>query len=167
MGLSCSGDEYNRRADVAFAAVSNTVRVVDDLLRFDRTFPEHVRGVCEVLQVARDAGTIFSKDKFRLAHDRLSWVGYEIKHGGVTIEEAKLKAQSQFPRPTIFRNYDHSWAWWSNSLDFRRRWQRRRNPFDLFSAPTTRTCERRTMTGHLPPLTLYLPSGQKKLTAFQ
>jgi hypothetical protein len=44
MGLSCSGDEYNRRADIAFAAVSNTVRVVDDLLRFDRTFPAHVAG---------------------------------------------------------------------------------------------------------------------------
>jgi hypothetical protein len=67
MGLSCSGDKYNRRADVAFAAVSNTVRVVDDLLRFDRTFPEHVRGVCEVLQAARDAGITFSKEKFRFA----------------------------------------------------------------------------------------------------
>ena len=99
MGLSCSGDEYNRRADVAFAAVSNTVRVVDDLLRFDRTFPEHVRGVCEVLQAARDAGITFSKEKFRFARDHLSWVGYEIKYGGVTIEEAKLKARSQFPRP--------------------------------------------------------------------
>jgi hypothetical protein len=29
MGLCCSGDEYNRRADVAFAALSNTVRVVN------------------------------------------------------------------------------------------------------------------------------------------
>jgi hypothetical protein len=36
MGLYCSGDEYNRREDVAFAALSNTVRVVDDLLRFNR-----------------------------------------------------------------------------------------------------------------------------------
>ena len=50
MGLSCSGDEYNRRADAVFSTISNTVRVVDDLLRFDRTFPEHVAGVCDVLQ---------------------------------------------------------------------------------------------------------------------
>jgi hypothetical protein len=100
MGLSCSGDEYNRRADVAFAGVSNTVRVVDDLLRFDRTFSAHVAGVCAVLQAARVAGITFSREKFRFARDRISWVGYEIRHGGVTIEEAKLKALSQFPRPT-------------------------------------------------------------------
>ncbi|XP_045027084.1 uncharacterized protein LOC123470614 [Daphnia magna] len=100
MGLSCSGDEYNRRADVAFATVSNTVRVVDDLLCFDRTFLEHVMGVCEVLQAACDAGITFSKEKFRFARDRLLWVGYEIKHGGITIEEAKLKALSQFSRQT-------------------------------------------------------------------
>lgn len=31
MGLCSSGDEYNRRADAAFAALTNTVRVVDDL----------------------------------------------------------------------------------------------------------------------------------------
>ena len=100
MGLSCSGDEYNRRADAVFSAISNTLRVVDDLLRFDRTFPEHVAGVCDVLQAARDAGITFSKEKFRFARDHLSWVGYEIKKGGVTIEEAKLKALSQFSRPT-------------------------------------------------------------------
>ena len=32
MGLSCSGDEYNRRQDIAFAGIENFVRVVDDLL---------------------------------------------------------------------------------------------------------------------------------------
>ena len=100
MGLSCSGDEYNRRADAVFSAIPNTVRVVDDWLRFDRTFPEHVAGVCDVLQAAQDAGITFSKEKFRFARDHLSWVGYKIKKGGVTIEEAKLKALSQFPRPT-------------------------------------------------------------------
>ncbi len=40
MGLCISSDEYNRRADQAFQDVNNTVRVVDDLLRFDSSFPE-------------------------------------------------------------------------------------------------------------------------------
>ena len=35
MGLGCSGDEYNCRADMAFADQINTVCVVDDLLHFD------------------------------------------------------------------------------------------------------------------------------------
>jgi hypothetical protein len=100
MGLCCSEDEYNRRADVAFAALSNTVRVVDDLLRFDRNFPAHVTGVCAVLQAARSAGITFSFEKFQFAQSRISWVGYDIQYGGITIEEEKLKALSHFPKPT-------------------------------------------------------------------
>ena len=100
MGLCSSGDEYNRRADAAFAAMTNTVRVVDDLLRFDRSFPAHVAGVCAILQAARVAGITFSREKFRFAKTRISWVGYDIQHGGITIEENKLRALSQFPRPT-------------------------------------------------------------------
>ncbi len=76
------------------------MRVVDDLLRFDRTFPAHVAGVCAVLQAARTAGITFSKEKFRFAQPRISWVGYDIRHGGITIEEEKLKALSHFPKPT-------------------------------------------------------------------
>ena len=45
MGLVSSVDEFNRRVDVAFAGVSNMIRVVDDLLRFDQTFAENVDGV--------------------------------------------------------------------------------------------------------------------------
>lgn len=100
MGLCSSGDEYNRRADMAFAAIPNTVRVVDDLLRFDRTFPAHVAGVCAILLAARKAGITFSKEKFKFARSHLSWVGYDIQHGGISIEKEKLNALSQFPRPT-------------------------------------------------------------------
>lgn len=49
MGLICTGDEYNRRPDMTFVDQVNTVRVVDDLLRFDRYFPVHVKGVCCLL----------------------------------------------------------------------------------------------------------------------
>jgi hypothetical protein len=100
MGLCSSGDEYNRRADMAFAALPNTVRVVDDLLRFDRTFPAHVAGVCAILMAARKAGITSSKEKFKFSRSRLSWVGYDIQHGGISIEKEKLNALSQFPRPT-------------------------------------------------------------------
>ena len=86
MGLCSSGDEYNRRA---FAAIPNTVRVVDDLLRYDRTFPAQVAGVCSILLAARKAGITFSREKFKFAQSRLSWVGYDIQHGGIYIEKEK------------------------------------------------------------------------------
>jgi hypothetical protein len=99
MGLSCSGDEYNRRADMAFVDQINTVRVVDDLLRFDHDFPAHVKGVCALLQAARKAGITLNLEKFQFAQPKVSWVGYEIQHGGVTADPSKLQAISRFPRP--------------------------------------------------------------------
>ena len=54
-GLNCSGDEYNRRQDTAFAGQQQLVRVVDDLLSYHRTFADHVTGLCGVLTAARKA----------------------------------------------------------------------------------------------------------------
>ena len=73
MGLCSSGDEYNRRADMAFAQVTNTVRVVDDILRFDSNFVDHVKGVRAVLTAARNAGITLSPKKFKFAQQTVQW----------------------------------------------------------------------------------------------
>jgi hypothetical protein len=39
MGLICSSDEFNHRADAAFGHLSNTMRVLHDLLTFYCSFP--------------------------------------------------------------------------------------------------------------------------------
>jgi putative transposase len=100
MGLCSSGDEYNRRTDQAFQGVNNTVRVVDDLLRFDSSFPEHVAGVCAVLSAARSAGITFSLKKFHFARSQVQWVGFQIQQGGVSADPDKLRAISDFPEQT-------------------------------------------------------------------
>ena len=100
MGLCSSGDEYNRRANMAFAQVTNTVRVVDDILRFDSTFADHVKGVRAVLTAARDAGITLSPKKFKCARQTVQWAGYQIQQGGIAVDPEKLKAISEFPRPT-------------------------------------------------------------------
>ena len=99
MGLISSGDEFNRRADAAFAGKQNIVRVVDDILRFDRTFPDHVAGVCSVLQATMDAGITLELDKFSFAQRRIHWAGYVIQRGGYTVDPGKLKAIAEFPVP--------------------------------------------------------------------
>ena len=75
------------------------VRVVDDILRFDRTFSGHVRGVCDVLLAAMDAGITLDLEKFKFGQRRIEWVGYVIQHGGYTVEPGKLKAIADFPIP--------------------------------------------------------------------
>ena len=99
MGCVVSGDEYNRRADVAFSRIQQIVRVVDDILRFDRTFPNHVKGVCDVLQAAMDAGITLDLTKFRFGQRKINWVGYVIQRGGYTVDPDRLKAIAEFPIP--------------------------------------------------------------------
>jgi putative transposase len=100
MGLCSFSDEYNRRADRAFQDVKNSVRVVDDLLRFDSSFLEHVTGVCAVLSVASSAGITFSIKKFHFARSQIQWVGFQIQQGGISADPDKLRAISDFPQPT-------------------------------------------------------------------
>ena len=100
MGLSCSSDEYNRRADLAFSGTSNSVRVVDDLLNYSTTFPEHVAHVCATLQAAREADITFSERKFIFAKPQLMWVGFDIRHGNIGVDPSKLKSIAEFPRQT-------------------------------------------------------------------
>jgi hypothetical protein len=84
---------------MALAEQVNTVRVVDDLLRFDQDFPAQVKGVCALLQAARTAGITLNLEKFQFVEPKVAWVGYEIQHGGITVNPSKLQAISRFPRP--------------------------------------------------------------------
>ena len=43
MGLSASGDEYNRRGDEALQGCSNSVKVVDDVLVYDKEYQQHLQ----------------------------------------------------------------------------------------------------------------------------
>jgi hypothetical protein len=70
------------------------------LLRFQRTFPAHVAGVCAVLQAARTAGITFRKEKYRnivpnpVFQDMISGTAVS------PIEEETFKALSHFPKTT-------------------------------------------------------------------
>lgn len=97
-GRSSSSDEYNGRVDLAFQCVGNTVRIVDDLLRFDSSFPAHVMGVCSVLLAARDIGITLNRKKFILPNHKLN--GWVSKARGVAVDPDKLWAISESLHPT-------------------------------------------------------------------
>jgi hypothetical protein len=85
-GVSCSGDESNRRADTEFVDQVNAIRVVDHLLRFDQDTPALVIGVGDLLLAARTAGFTLNLEKLQLVEPKVAWVGYGIQHGGVTVD---------------------------------------------------------------------------------
>jgi hypothetical protein len=59
-----------------------------------------VKGVRAVLTAARNAGITLSPKKFKFARQTVQWAGYQIQQGGIAVDPEKLKAISEFPRPT-------------------------------------------------------------------
>jgi hypothetical protein len=102
MGLCSSSEEYNRRADAAFAQLSLVVQVVDDILRFDSSFSAHaphVVGVRAVLTAAQNACITLNENKFHFAKRSVELVGFQIQSGGFAVAPDKLKAIPYFPQP--------------------------------------------------------------------
>lgn len=93
MGFCSSCNECNRREEAAFGTLQNTVRVVDDILRYDRSFPSPIEGVvCAILQAMRAEKITLNADKFKFAQKKLVWAVYETQHGGVTVDHSELQA---------------------------------------------------------------------------
>jgi hypothetical protein len=71
MGLSCSGDESNRNAFIAFV---------------DQDFPAQAIEVGDLLQATRKAWIPRNLEKLQSAEPKVAWVGYELQHGYVTVD---------------------------------------------------------------------------------
>lgn len=114
MGLCSSSEEYNWRADLAFQGAHNTVRVVDDLLRFDSLFSEYEAGVCAVLSAARSVGMTLSMKKFHFTRPQVQ---------GVRIRVVSRQIQTSFGLFRIFqvqpisRSCAPLWGWSNISPD--------------------------------------------------
>jgi len=100
MGLNATGDEYCRRTQEALGGLDNTVIVVDDILRSDETWQQHVTGVQKLLSKCREHQITLNPDKFRFGAQEVKWAGYIISTNGVAADPAKLEAITKFPAPT-------------------------------------------------------------------
>ncbi|XP_065193134.1 uncharacterized protein LOC135824328 [Sycon ciliatum] len=99
-GLVSAGDEFNRRTDAAFAHISQFQKVVDDCLVYDNDLNTHRSHVRDVLLCARENGITLSAKKFVFGMPAVEFCGYRISADGWTVDDAKVKAISQFPAPS-------------------------------------------------------------------
>ena len=99
-GLISAGDEYNRRTDAAFDQLSNLIKVVDDGLIHDITFPDHLAHVRAVLMQARAHAITLSPKKFVFAADEIEFCGFQVSANGYTIPADKTLAIQNFPTPS-------------------------------------------------------------------
>ena len=98
-GFIAAGDEFNVRTDAAFDGIPNFSKVVDDCLKYDVTFNDHVQHIRQVLTRARKHGITFSEKKFEFAREEVNFCGYLVGTNGWKIHPEKISAVKDFPIP--------------------------------------------------------------------
>ena len=96
MGLSTSGDEYNRRGDEALQSSESTVKVVDDVLVYEEDYQTHLNNVWKVLSKCREYGITLNPEKFKFAKDEVDYCGYHLSSEGFTPDGRKINAIAMF-----------------------------------------------------------------------
>ena len=99
MGLVSSGDEYNRRGDAVLGDIPHTSKVVDDILAFDSDYDEHLKHVWRILGQCDAHGITLNPQKCVFGARKVEFCGFEISAEGYTVDEKKLRAVAEFPRP--------------------------------------------------------------------
>ena len=99
MGLVSAMDVYNRRGEEALGDIPQTVKIVDDVLAYDASYRDHLAHVITILERCAARGITLNRKKFQFARHALDFCGYRISEEGYTVDDSKLKAVSEFPRP--------------------------------------------------------------------
>ena len=97
MGLVSSGDEYNRRGDLAIDDATQTVKIVDDVLVYDFTYRQHLSHVTSILERCDKFGITLNAKKFSFAEYSVEFCGYSISQEGYTADRRKVAAIADFP----------------------------------------------------------------------
>ena len=99
MGLTTSGDEYNRRGDEALQGIPETVKIVDDVLSYESDYQKHLNNVWEILNRCKEYSITLNPDKFEFAQEEVEYCGYHISKEGFTPEKSKVTAITEFKVP--------------------------------------------------------------------
>ena len=99
MGLSISGDEYNRRGDEALQSITSTAKIVDDIITYEENYQNHLNNVWTILNKCREHGITLNLNKFKFAEAEVEYCGYHLSKEGFTPNGKKIKAIVNFKTP--------------------------------------------------------------------
>ncbi|XP_043209539.1 uncharacterized protein LOC122374691 [Amphibalanus amphitrite] len=99
MGITHSGDVYNRRGDQALGDIPNTVKVVDDMLAWDDDYSTHLLHVWKLLKRCDEYNITLNPAKCQFAMKTVDFCGYRVSSDGYTVDEKKVQAVKHFPQP--------------------------------------------------------------------
>jgi len=76
---------------------------IDDILIYSRSLAEHRQHVAEVLQRLRDYHLFLKAEKCTFHQPSVQFLGYNIDHSGVRMDERKVTAVKEWPLPSSIK----------------------------------------------------------------
>ena len=77
---------------------------LDDVLVISRTFQEHLDNLRKVFTRLSKAGLRLKPAKCKLARWQVEFLGYVVSEGGISADQKKIRAVTEFPTPTDLRS---------------------------------------------------------------
>ncbi|XP_046396811.1 uncharacterized protein K02A2.6-like [Ischnura elegans] len=100
MGLSSAGEHFQRRMSEALTGLKGVVNVMDDILVFAATQPEHDVRLNAVLQRLRENGITLNREKCRFRVAETKFLGHVISaEDGIKPDPEKITAIEKLPQP--------------------------------------------------------------------
>ncbi len=89
--------------DVFRDMLNQWVIVYIDILIYSETYEEHVRHIRAVLKRLLQHQLYAKAEKCEFHQETISFLGYVISSGGVTMDEQKVRAVVNWPQPTTLK----------------------------------------------------------------
>jgi len=99
MGLSSSGEFYQRRMSTLLAGIPGTTVYLDDVLVVGRSVQEHDERLSLVLERLYQGGIRLNKAKCRIRAPEVKFLGHLISARGIAPDPAKIAAITDLPTP--------------------------------------------------------------------
>ena len=115
--MDASGDEYCYRGYIVLDGLRNTVKVVDDILMFENSFPEHVQQVRQFLVCCRMHGIMLNPERFQISQAQVEFCIYFVLRNGIASDPNKLFTRLQIsllqPTSQIFTCFSTRFTSWT------------------------------------------------------
>src|SRR4051812_4215322 len=72
---------------------------IDDIQVYTKTFEDYVKRIKQVLERLRGNGFFLKPKKCTLAANKMKYLGFVLKEGGISTDESKVLAITTYPRP--------------------------------------------------------------------
>ena len=109
-GLRNAAQTFQRFIDQVLHGLSFCYAYIDDLLVASSSPEEHQQHLRQVFQRLSEHGIIINPSKFRFGVSELEFLGHTVSSQGIRPSDTKVKAITDFPKPTSLRKYVSFWG---------------------------------------------------------